>query len=138
MHHTHQGLALGRRARRLAVLIALAAALLSSAMVTGPVSNANAGDGEFCVGAWLAPYGSSGDRCWGNGNYLTHIQAYSAQHSICVGGAQNGWLVKPWSCASGPWTWTYMGFDGSRWLNPVVRNNAASNSQVRSSIVIWR
>lgn len=127
---------IGGRAKRLAALTALALALLSAALVSGPISNANAGAAYFCNGAWVAPYGQGGDRCWGPGQNLTGVQAI-AQQSVCVNAAQNGVLVQSWNCAPAA-NWAGMGFNGTRWLNPVVRNNHPNNwTQINTGIYLW-
>jgi hypothetical protein len=106
-------------------------------MSAGPISDANAGAAYFCNGAWLAPYGQGGDRCYGPGQYLTGVQAISGQHSVCVNATQNGNLVASWNCAPVS-NWAGMGFDGSRWLNPVVRNNTTGAwTQVATGIYLW-
>jgi hypothetical protein len=122
---SHAVLGAGRKARRLALLIALAIALLTSIwMAAGPVSNANAGVGQFCWGAGVGPWG----HCTSNwGQWLTSVHGKGGQHSGCVNAYHNGALVSSWACSPTN-TWAFIGYNGARWMHGTVRNNTASNN----------
>lgn len=121
--------------------VALAALVLTLGLVAmaGPATSAHA-QGEnaqaFCLGVWLAPYGQSGDRCWSTGQYLTAVWARSYEASVCVDAAQNGNLVKEWACAPAGYL-AAIGFDGSRWLNGVVRNNRFQRTYNYEGFIWW-
>jgi hypothetical protein len=125
----------GLRARRAVVLVCLTSALASAALLAGYVSNAHAEPPDpwqpFCVGVTLAPWGQSRDRCYAPGQKLTAVYGKSLETSVCVNAVQNGTLVTPeWRCAERGQL-AVMRFDGSRWLNGVIRNN---NRSVRTRV----
>jgi hypothetical protein len=132
---------LARRARRTAVLAALTCAMLTSVLMVGQVSSASAGPEyyeSFCK-VWLGPYGKpqGPDRCYATGHYLVQVLARSFETSVCVDATQNGNLVHSWSCNVAG-SYASDSYDGSRWLNGVVRNNNPNVSTlVWEALVGW-
>jgi hypothetical protein len=117
---------IGRRSTLL--LAGLATAIAMFLALIGPVTQAHAGAEYFCY--YLAgPYGGASDRCYSqNPQHLTWVRSYGYNHSACSD-AYWGGLVASWACApTGNWSNSY--FDGSRYLQGVVRNNAGENNQI--------
>ena len=111
--------------RALALTLMLCAVTVVTVM-TGFAANAHAsGETWFCNGASVAPYGQSGDRCWGPGQNLRTVTGTSAQHSVCVNAANNGNLVTSWVCGAAG-GWPTLGFGCCVWKNGVIRNNNSS------------
>jgi hypothetical protein len=121
-----QGLAAARKStRRLAVLVVLAAALLTSAWMSfGPVSQANATINQFCWGAGVGPWGQCSA---GFTRPLLMVAGKGGQHSGCVNAYHGSNLVSSWACSPTN-TWTQIYYDGSRWLHGTVKNNVGVNN----------
>lgn len=122
-----QGLAPARKSmRRLAVLVVLASALLTSAwMSVGPVSQANAVTiNPFCWGVGVGPWGQCAA---GFTRPLVMVAGKGGQHSGCVNAYEFTWLVSSWACSSTN-TWAQIHYNGARQLQGTVRNNVGVNN----------
>jgi hypothetical protein len=116
-------------------MLFFAAAMTAAAMFFAVgSSSAQAASENFCTSAWLAPYGSGGDRCWSPG----HTSLYSAlvvthERAGCVdiaNGANE--LMFSWMCGA---AWSSpaaaasiydFGHEGL-FRKGVIRNNNTSN-----------
>lgn len=120
----------GGRSRRASLLVACAGLLLLG-------SSLAACDGQphtfqqqrFCTNVNVAPHHQSDrDRCYASnrgGSYLYLYQVYGGgnEHSGCIDAVDASWnLVTNWSCSYAG-SWSQLDFDGTRWLQGVVRNN---------------
>lgn len=128
MAHRSAAPALGTRTKRLLVALAAAAAI-SFAMASGPVSTADAAyTNTFCVNAWLQPYGQSGDRCWMGVGYANHYSSFSVttqNRAGCVAVAgYYGEQISSWVCA-GAWGQVFTGpaNPAAGFYRGLIRNN---------------
>lgn len=127
----------GRRAAFLLAAIAAAAAM-SFALATGPVSTANAAANQFCENYWLSPYGTPGDSCDGlqsQGGFTTSsggdiyffgVQTHERAGCVRVIGYY-GEAHGPWNCTgNNSNTVAYTPQYG--WYRGSIRNNNTVNS----------
>ncbi len=132
MLRVHGAPGLGRRAHRLVLLAALVA-LFSSALMfaQAPTAHAEPVAQPFCNGAWLLGQNQAESKCFSPGQYLTEVEARAYQASVCVNGWINGGAASNWNCGI---KGTYVGirFNGSRFMNGVIRNNVDGWNQVES------
>jgi hypothetical protein len=114
----------GARRTRLLIAALAAAAALIVAMAAGPVSQARATGAEYFCYASVGGYGT----CIGNAHWLILVRSLGYQHSSCSD-AWSGGPVQEWHCAAvNQWSNSY--FDGSRWMQGAVKNNAAGTNQL--------
>jgi len=83
----------------------------------------------FCDHVTLQPYGHSGDRCWGPGNYLLNASVSTEERAGCVDFANSeNVLLQSWVCGakeSHPAAYVYAVNDGKK-RKGVIRNNNLS------------
>lgn len=122
---------LARRAR-IALSVFIAATGLSISMATVSVPKADAAwTPEWCGNVWLAPYGSSGDRCMMGQGYANHYETLlvrTLERAGCVAAAgYHGEQVMNWVCApaGGNFAVIYPP-NPEGWYRGMVRNNNLS------------
>lgn len=105
-------------------------ALMALCLVAMLSSASAAYAGKFCQGAWLAPYGQGGDRCWGSAERSLNWAAVEThERAGCVDiadGANN--LTQAWACgAAGSGSGYAMAvsipIDPNGYFKGVIRNN---------------
>ncbi len=132
MLQTQGTLAIGKSARRMAILIALAVTVAMSIwMSAGPVSKANADSGQFCWYVLAQPYGWPYDRC--SASVWATTQGFegatvSWEHSTCIATLNAAeQLNASWVCTGGPNTVRWTSFPGGTFRRPIVRNNTTGD-----------
>jgi hypothetical protein len=132
MTHRSAAPALGARTKRFLIAV-VAAAAMSFAMASGPVSTADAAyTGTFCTNVWLQPYGQSGDRCWMGVGYANHYSSFNIRtesRAGCVATAgYYGEQINSWVCASA-YGWALNGVPNptAGFYRGLIRNNNLSN-----------
>lgn len=114
---------IGRRGALL--LVALAASIgMFCAVAAGPVTKAHAGGEHFCY-VVASPHG----QCGGPSRWTTWVRSYGYWHSACSNAFQGGSPVTNWACAP-THTWSNSYFDGTRWMQGVIKNNVGVNNQI--------
>jgi hypothetical protein len=83
---------------------------------------------DFCTSFNAAPFHQAGDRCYASDRGGTYMYIYildggGNEHSGCVDAVDLSWnLVTNWRCSPAG-QFGEIDFDGTRWLQGVVRNN---------------
>jgi hypothetical protein len=118
--------------RRMAGYAAAFAALLGVTIALAALPSPARASENFC-GQTLAPYGQSGDRCYGTMAYIfgTTVETYERAGCIDVADGSNN-LLQSWSCGAagsspGPAAEILLANDGVR-RKGVARNNNTSSS----------
>lgn len=119
---------LGRQIRRLIVLLALTSLLFSAGWMVTQAQSAHAEEVAvgFCGGTTLKPLNEGGDKCFSPGQWLTQVWG-QGEWAVCVNGWINGGPASNWACA-GAKTYAAIGFNGTRFMNGVIRNNTFKNN----------
>lgn len=118
--------ALTKRARLFAALLASAFALASGLLVHS--SSASAAWSPYCGNQTLAGYGN----CDGAGRVLYQTYGWGDQHSVCVGFRfyPPPTQIFGAACSSGPGVGVYSAKVTSQFLYPWIGNNAAGSNTV--------
>jgi hypothetical protein len=115
-------------------MLLLAALIAAMAMYFAAQPSPASAQNNFCEGAFLAPYGQGGDRCWGPVHHLFGVGVVTGERAGCVDiadGSNN--LLRSWNCGpanSVPGEAANMFWGSNDGVNRkgVIRNNNTSYS----------
>lgn len=128
--------ALGRGMnKRVALAIACLVALLAGLTMTASAERASASNLYFCQNALVA----KGNIC-AEGHYrkITRVNARAVNGSFCAGAYNSNWVqVGGWTCSGEVGETSNGNYDGTKFLNAAVLNNALGQTYVNYGLVYY-
>lgn len=121
--------------KRVALAIACVVALLAGMAMTAKAERASASNLYFCQMALVA----KGNIC-AEGHYrkITRVNARAFNGSFCAGAYNSNWVqVGGWTCSGEVGETSNGNYDGSKFLNAAVLNNALGTTYVDYGLVYY-